>query len=122
MRKFLQSDNSGDVIPSEEDIRNVQIKHIKRTFQSGLGVLQHREVDSNYKLYKIKYFTNSDAELFGHKIKREGKSHIDSHNKVSDVLERLQKDKSVTFGSPELTITYKTKTTVCPPVNSYGFQ
>ena len=61
------------------------------------------------KLYKVATFPNSDGEPFGVTVKGRGK-HVDSHNKVMDILNRLPKDKAVSFGDAKLTVTDKLKT------------
>ena len=65
--------------------------------------------DVDTKLYKVANFPNSDGEPFGLTIKGKGK-HVDSHSKVMETLNRLQKDKPTTFGENKITITDKVKT------------
>ena len=65
--------------------------------------------ENDSKLYKVVNFPNSDGEPYGLTIKGKGK-HVDSHNKVMETLNRLQKDKPTTFGEYKLTITDKVKT------------
>ena len=61
------------------------------------------------KLYKVATFQNSDGEPFGVTIKGRGK-HVDAHNKVMDTINRLPKNKAMTFGEVSLTVTDKVKT------------
>ena len=65
--------------------------------------------NDDQKLYKVAGFPNSDGEPFGLTIKGRGK-HVDSHNKVMDIINRLPKDKATSFGDVKLTVTDKVKT------------
>ena len=65
--------------------------------------------NDDQKFYKVAGFPNSDGEPFGLTIKGRGK-HVDSHNKVMDIINRLAKDKTTSFGDVKLTVTDKVKT------------
>ena len=87
--------------------------------------------ENDYKSYKIKYYTNSDGEQMGLTIKGKTKSHIESHKKVIEIMDRLPKtkEKDNTFGGTKIKVLEKPPKTpslltlkleVTAPDNSVG--
>ena len=86
---------------------------------------------NEFKLYKIKYYSNSDGDHMGLTIKGKANTHIESHKKIIEIMDRLPKtkEKENTFGDSKIKVIEKLPKTpslltiklqVTAPDNSVG--
>ena len=92
---------------------------------------EEKEEDDESKLYKIKYYTNSDGAHMGLTIKGKSKEHIESHNKIMELMDKLPKTKEkesilgeskikVLEKPPKTPILHTLKLQVTAPDNTVG--
>ena len=99
--------NSIHGIKPETDIKEEQL--INEQNWEDLEDNEESEEEDNSKMYAIKYYLNSNGEQMGLTIKGKAKAHIESHNKIIEIMDKLPKtkEKESTFGKSKIKVIEK---------------
>ena len=63
---------------------------------------ESEEEEEEVKLYKIKYYPNSDGNPMGLTLKGKAKDHVESHKKITEIMDRLPRAKESVIGGSKI--------------------
>ena len=114
--------NNDEIKPGEILPRNLKCENCDYNTEDGAALDNHmneyhwedvEDVEDvvDVKMYKIKHYPNSDGDQMGLTIKGRTKAHIESHKKLTEVMNRLPKGKVNMFNDSKITVLSKEPTT-----------